>query len=343
MSSQRKGNILKAIVAEYIATATPVASEYIARKYSLAVSPATIRNEMARLEKEGYITRPHTSAGAVPSDKGYRYYVESLIEEAKLPEVEELTLRHLFQQVEQEFEEWVRLAVGVLAQRVRNVVLITFPRAAECRLRHLDLVALQEFLALLILVLEEARLKRHLLTFGQAVSQEELTLIANKLNTFYRGLTWEQIYDQEIALSPVEEQVTEAVLQLMQNEDRQQEDFYLDGVRYLLSQPEFAKSEKMAKVIEILEEKSGIRAVLDSLRVSQGVRVSIGAENKEEALRECSLVLSSYGIPRGATGAIGVMGPTRMDYRRTIPSVRFLSSLMSELVAGYMVEGKEVS
>ena len=345
MLPERRSHILKTIVAEYIATANPVASETINRRYPLAVSPATIRNEMARLEEEGYITRPHTSAGGVPSDKGYRFYVESLIREARLSEAEERNLRHLFRRVEQNFEEWMRLTAAILAQRVRNAALISFPRAVESRFKHLDLVALQDYLALLILVLEEANLKRQLLSLKQVVSQSELTFVANKLNAHYTCLTRAEIQEQELALSAIEEQVTEAALQLMQDEDEQQHDeFYFTGLRHLLSQPEFAGKEKVVKILEMLEEGSKIRTILTSLRSSgQDIMVSIGAENDEEALQECSLIIIQYGIPRKATGAIGVMGPKRMDYRFTIPSVKLFSSLMSELLAGYIPESKEMS
>jgi heat-inducible transcriptional repressor len=288
---------------------------------------------MAWLEEEGYIIRPHTSAGGVPSDKAYRYYVDTILQQAELSEEEKCTIRHLFHQVERELEEWVRLAATLLARRLRNVALVTPPQALECRLKHLELITLQEFLALLVLVLREAKLKRQLLTFEYVVTAEELTAVANKLNALYSGLTCSQIRTKTVKLSSIEEEITAVVTRIMEAEDeRQYREFYLDGLRHLLSQPEFSRSTKVLEVLELLEEKSALRDILSSLG-GEGLRVTIGGENQEQALQGCSLILSGYGIPHEARGAIGVIGPTRMPYQRAIPTVRYLSQVMSELVA----------
>ena len=333
--SRRRENILRIIVGEYIATATPVASESIARNYRLGVSPATIRHEVARLEEEGYITRPHPSAGSTPSDKGYRYYIECLIEEEELSEEEQRFVRQAFHRAEQELEEWVHLATILLAQMLKSMALATMPRTIECHFRHLDLVAVQEFLTLIILLIQEAKLKRQLLPLDQALSQDELNAMANKLNRAYKGLTRSQIEGKELPLSPREEQVKEVVVQMMHSEDkRQDEEIYLDGMRHLLSQPEFAKGRKMLDMVEVVEGKSVFHNLFSSLKGETGVKVIIGRENKEEALHRCSVVLNSYEIPGGAKGTVGVIGPTRMPYSRVIPTINYLSSLMSELASG---------
>jgi heat-inducible transcriptional repressor len=331
--SSRREAILKIVVDEYIASATPVASEGIAYSYSLGVSPATIRNEMTQLEKEEYITRPYVSAGGVPSDKGYRYYVEHLIGEAELPEAEQDAIRQLFHPLEQELEEWMHLTAAVLAQRLKSIALVTSLQAAECHLKHLDLVALHEFLALLILVLRGAKLKRQLLSLEQGLSQDELTAIANRLNATYEGLTCSQIEAQKIELAPIEEQITETIVRIMEAEDRQfYKEFYLDGLRHLLNQPEFAKrKEKMLDLIQMFEEKSALIAILSSLRNEAGIQIIIGSENKEEALQEYSLILSQYGGEM--KGAIGVIGPKRMPYDRAIATTLCLSSVMTDLVS----------
>jgi len=331
--SVRKEAILKIIVGEYVASATPVASEGIAYNYPLGISPATIRSEMTQLEKEDYITRPHVSAGGIPSDKGYRYYVEHLIGETELPEAEQNAIRQLFHPIEPELEEWICLTAAVLAQRLKSIALVTSLQAAECRLKHLDLVTLHEFLALLILVLRGAKLKRQLLSLEQGVSQDELTVIANRLNVVYEGLTCSQIEAQKIELAPIEEQITEAIVRIMEAEDRQlYKELYLDGLRHLLSQPEFAKSKgKTLGLVEMLEEKSALIAILSSLRNEAGIQITIGSENKEEALQEYSLILSQYGGEM--RGAIGVIGPKRMPYDRAIATTLYLSSVMTDLVS----------
>jgi len=328
---RRRETILKIILGEYIASATPVASESIARSYGLGISPATIRHEMAHLEEEGYIIRPHISAGGIPSDKGYRYYVECLIREARLSEEEQYAIYQPFDQAERELEGLARLAALVLSQRVRSIAFATLPCAPECHFRYLDLAALQEFLILLVLLLQEGQLKRQLLTLEQAFSQDELTAVANRLNIGYKGLTYSQIGFCHLELSPIGGQVTEVIMQMMEAEDKQQyEHFYLDGLRHLVSQPEFARSKKMISLVEALEEREVLNKLLCSFGGEPGLRVAIGSENEEEVLQECSVILSDYQVPTGARGAIGVIGPTRMPYNQVIPTVDYLSAVMSE-------------
>ena len=330
---QRRETILRIVIGEYTASGFPIASESIARNYALGVSSATIRNEIARLEEEGYITHPHTSAGSTPSDKGYRYYVESLLEGPKLPEEEQYSIQLLFQQVKQELEEWARLTVEVLAERLRNIALVTLPWATEYHFKHLDLVEMQDFLALLVLVLQEAKIKQQVFPLEQAMSQDELTALANRLNVAYKGLTCSQIGSQKLAPSPIEQQISDSIMQLMEAEGQQEyEELYFYGLRHLLSQPEFSRSERMLKLLELLEKKSIPKSVLSPLRSDKGIQVTIGKENKEETLQECSVVLGNYGIPGETMGSIGVIGPTRMSYNRAISTVRYLSSVMTELM-----------
>lgn len=331
----RREAILKIIVSEYIARAVPVASEIIFRNYKLGVSPATIRNDMAYLEKEGYITRPHTSAGSVPTDKAYRHYVESLSQEVELPLEERYQIRELFQEVEEEFERWLKLAAAIVARLVRNAALVTFPKPRQCRFRHLELVALHEFVALMILVLSEAILKRQLLSFDRPVTQNQLTRFANKLNAAYAGLNSSEISAKRLELSAEEKQVTEAILDMMIAEDEAEyEQAYLEGLRLMLDQPEFARRDRMLSIMELMETREWLRSAFSRWPSDVGVQVIIGEENRDETLRGLSLVFSRYGIPGRIDGAIGVIGPTRMDYRRAISAVSYMSGVLSDLVAG---------
>jgi len=240
----RTETILKSIVGEYIAKAIPVPSEVIARDYELGISPATIRNEMAYLEQEGYIFRPHPSAGSIPSDKGYRYYVESL-KGVGLPLAERRLISHLFHQVERELEEWLSLSATLIAQLVQNIAVVTMPKSVDCRFKYLELVALQDSLVLVVLVLRGARVKQQLITFDQSMSQPGLTAIANKLNAAYSGLTSSQILAKAIELSTSERRVTDCLVKIMQAEDEQEyEKPYLAGVHFMLNQPEFVHSQR---------------------------------------------------------------------------------------------------
>jgi heat-inducible transcriptional repressor len=332
--SRRRETILKIIVSEHIVSASPVSSENIALNYNLGISPATIRNEMAHLEEEGLISRPHTSAGGIPSDKGYRYYVESSIEGVQLSEDEQIAIRQFFGRAERDIEGWVRLAAAVLAQKLKSVALVTLPRAAACHLRYLNLVSVHDFVALLIIVLQEARLKQQLITLKQVTTQDDLTITGNKLNAAFKGLTQSQIISSDVELTPLEDNIRDIIVQMMRAEDeRQNEQLYLDGLRHLLSQPEFIETEKTIGLIEVLEERAMFNRLLNSLVGRNRTSVIIGSENKEQALRRCSIILNSYGIPGIAEGTIGIIGPTRMPYNQVIPTVNYLSSLMSELMS----------
>ena len=333
MLTRRRDRILSIIIGEYISKGVPVSSDVVAKK-GLGVSPATIRNEMMELEEEGYLVQPHTSAGRIPTDKGYRHYIESLMGYARLSRDEQFLIRHQFHQVENAVEEWTRLAAAILSGIVHNVALVTLPKPVEARLKHLELVALQESLVLLVLVLKEAKLRQQMMTLEGNVSQEELSASARKLTAAYSGLIASEIADKELKLSPVEAQVMKIVSELMRDEEGEEyEEPYIDGLRHMLRQPEFASSDKIAAIMEMLEQKSLLKSFLPRVLTGEGVRVVIGRENKENMMRDCSVILTKYGIPGEVGGAIGVMGPTRMEYQRAIPTVSFLSTVMSEMVS----------
>jgi len=331
MLPPRTETILKSIVGQYIVKAAPVASQSVVNDHELRVSPATIRHEMARLEQEGYITREHPSAGSIPLDKGYRYYVEAL-GDIELPLAEQRLISHLFYQVAQELEEWSKLAAKVIAQLVQNMAVVTLPKPANCQFQYLELVALQDSLALAIVVLRGARLKQQLITFEQTMSQPKLTIIANKLNAAYSGLTSLQIPAKEIELSAAEQKITDCLVKIMQAEDEQEyEEPYLNGVHLMLNQPEFARNQRVQSLLELIDQGSLLKSIEPERTTNLKVQVFIGKENKVEAIQNYSVIIGRYGLPNEAVGTIGVIGPTRMPYGRAISAISYLSSVMSEL------------
>ncbi len=333
MLSPRTETILKSIVGQYITKATPVSSQSITNDYKLGVSAATVRNEMAYLEQEGYITRPHRSAGSIPSDKGYRYYVESL-GDIKLPLAEQQLVSHLFYQGEKKLSGWLNLAATLIAQMVQNAAVVTMPKPEACQFKHLELVSLQDSMALVILVLRGANVRQQLITFDQIISQSELTLIANKLNAVYSGLTGSQIVVKGTGLSSTEQQITDCLVEVMQSEDDQRyEEHYLDGLHFVLNQPEFAHNQRMLTLMELIEQRNLLRSIVPPELTGHRVWVIIGKENKIEAIHDYSVVICWYGLPKEAIGTIGVIGPTRMPYDRTIATVGYLSSVLDGLVA----------
>jgi heat-inducible transcriptional repressor len=332
--TSRREAVLKIIVSEYIDTAVPVASETIFRNYKLGVSPATIRNDMMYLEAEGYIARPHTSAGSVPLDKGYRHYVESLTKKPELSLQEQDRIRKLFLEVEKEFEKWLKLAAAISASLAKNVALVTLPKPRQCRFKHLELVALQESMALMVLVLSQAILKRQLLSFEVPITQERLTTMANKLNAVLSGLTSSEISARRSDLASEETQVIEAVIDIMSAEDElEYEQPYLEGLRLMLGQPEFAEKDRMLSIMELMETGDWLSSVIGRSAQDIGVQIVIGEENRNKTLRDLSLVFCRYGIPDRIGGTIGIIGPTRMNYRRAISTVDYISGILSNLLA----------
>ncbi len=176
--NNRTAAVLSSITRQYIARAVPVSSASVVEDCGLEVSSATIRNEMVALENEGYIIRPHHAAGSFPSDKGYRHYVETL-NYVELPIDEQRLISHLFHQVEENLEQWLSLAVTLLAQRVQNIAIMTSPKPPACRFKHVELVSLQEHMALVVLVLRGATVRQQLVSFEKPITQEELRFIAD--------------------------------------------------------------------------------------------------------------------------------------------------------------------
>lgn len=333
MLTERRSALLNLIVEEYVDTALPVGSKYIVSKHDMPVSPATVRLEMARLEDEGFISQPHTSAGRVPSDKGYRYYVESLMAEEAIPWEEQETIRHQFHQAEHAMEQWFQLAAAVLAHSVSNFAVVTSPHSRETRLRHVQLVPLHELSALCVVVLNEARIRQQVLAFRAPVDEEALISASARINARLAGLSYGELLRQPEPAAEVDGLVVKAVSELMDQESLALGEVFRDGVREVLSQPEFARSERMLDIIDILEQRTLPTAIPIRQLGDAGISVVIGSENSHDALQDCSVVLARYGSLGGPTGVVAVLGPTRMHYSRTIPKVRYLATLLGDLMS----------
>ncbi|MBI2860775.1 MAG: heat-inducible transcription repressor HrcA [Chloroflexi bacterium] len=335
MLSARSGTILRFIVEHYIDRAAPVPSQYVALNAALKVSPATVRNAMAQMEQEGYLIRPHTSAGSIPSDRGYRYYVESL-GHLQLPLAEQRLVSHLYHQVEREVEKWLRLTATLLAHLTRNMGVVTIPRPVSCKFKNMELVALQEKLVLAVVVLQGARVKQRLLSFSEALGQDALSAISNKLKAAYTGLTFKQIQDGALDLSPTEAQVRDLLVDIMRAEDSDEdyEEPFMDGWHLMLNQPEFHQGQRIGVLMEMVEHRKLLKAIMPKRLGNWGLYVIIGRENEAEAFHDYSVIVSPYGIPGEASGMVGVIGPTRMPYAQAISTVDYMASMLSQLMAG---------
>jgi heat-inducible transcriptional repressor len=325
--------ILKSIINWYIDHAVPVSSQNLVHDYDLGVSSATVRNEMAYLEQEGYLIRPHTSAGCIPSDKGYRYFVTSL-NELTLPISEQRMISHLFHQVEGKLDEWLSLAAAIISRLSQNTAVITVPKPADCELRRIELVSIQDNLVLLVLVLRGARIKQQLISLEKNLMQEELSQISIAMNQDFTGLNASQIQAKATQSTPFEDQLIQHMIKIMQNEDQQGYDqSYLEGLHFLLNQPEFSHHENIMAIMELLEHRAMLGKILPIDQAGRQVQVIIGRENRAEMAQECSLVICRYGLINEADGTIMVLGPTRMAYPRVISTVSYISVLLSGLVA----------
>lgn len=333
--SDRRARILALIVEDYVDSAAPVGSNNLVQRHALGLSSATVRNEMAALEEDGYISHPHTSAGRVPSHSGYRYYVRSLMNERDLTPAEKVRILHQFQQSAQELEQWVGLAASVLAQSLHNVALVTEPRVGQVRLRQLQLVEVSEQRALLVVVTADAAVHQVAVDFGVHVSQEQLSRIANRLNNELHGKRAVEIpvADESLPLSTIEEMVIARVVELLLREEQaKMSHAVVDGVRQMLRQPEFEDADRMLDTLDAVDERK-LRDSLPASDLNPGdVAIVIGDENPEGPYRDMSFVLARYGMPDGAQGVLGVLGPTRMDYADTLSHVRYVGDVLTRLM-----------
>jgi heat-inducible transcriptional repressor len=339
--TERQKLILTLVVRDYIETAKPVGSKILLEHYKLDMSSATIRNEMAALTEAGYLRQPYTSAGRVPTEEGYRYFVTHFVYQTDLPNATRDTITHQFYQARQDVEQWMHLAASILAHQSRAASLITAPHAARARYKHLELISTQGRQVLMVLVLVGGEVSQQILTLAEPVSQDQLSNAANRLNQVCQSRTTEEM----AALSPSGEALEKDILTLVMQdmncgEQRVSGEIYLDGLTNVLSEPEFIESDDARRAIRLFEERSLLQDLLARTMVNShvgGVQVLIGGEGEWEELKQCSVVLARYGIPGMATGALGVFGPMRMPYTRTIPTVRFMADLLSGLVSETMV------
>jgi heat-inducible transcriptional repressor len=338
--SERRRAILKIIVQEHIATARPVASETIARCYALGVSPATIRNEMAALEEMGYIHQLHTSAGRAPSERGYRFYVEHLMEEPMLAAEEQRTIAHQFHQAHPELGQWLRLAAAVLAQSAHNAALVTAPRAQKTRFKHLELIALQESLALLVAVFDAGTVRQQMFVPALPVTQDDLSAAAARVNRVLEGRTSSDLVDLVVPEgTPLEAQVLELVVRMMRElDERACADVVVDGLAQILSQPEFSTPPRggqtdattALRVLQLVQQGMLFKELIKQISNADGLQIIIGGLGNREEMRQVSIVLSRYGSS-AIGGLLGVLGPTRMHYGRAVSVVRYVSGILSEM------------
>jgi len=335
----RSAAILRAIIEEYVATATPVGSQALVERRRLGVSSATVRNIMAELEAAGYLHHPHTSAGRVPTDAGYRLYVGSIVHATPLPLVDQLMIRHQFGQVEFASEHWFRLAASALAGATHAAGLATPAKPPTSRVKRVELLRAGDRLATVVLLLADGPIKQALIGLEGPASDAELEETGRRLNELLQGRTRREVerVAQRLAAGSVPDDLaavaTKRIAALMRDFDAAAvEDVFSEGLLNVMAEPEFERSEKLRRVFAALQNRDYLGSLV--LEVARGgdVQVFIGTENRAAEMQDVSLIVAPYGRPGRALGVVGVLGPTRMAYPQAISSVRYVSGLMNELV-----------
>lgn len=334
--TERQKTLLLLIIRDYIESAQPVGSKRLAEHYRINLSSATIRNEMAALTEMGYLRQPHTSAGRIPTEEGYRYFVSQMMNQAELPESVQATISHQFHQSQPDVDQWMTLAASILAHQSQGVSVVTAPHADKAKYKHVELISTQGRQVLMVLVMVGGEVNQQILTLAESVSQERLSQSASRLNGLLAGLAVDAIAALPARSDALDQDILTLIMQAMRRTtDRASGEIYTDGLSNVLSEPEFAESDEARRALKLFEKRSTLQDLLVRTTTNSnigGLQVLIGGEGEWEELRQCSIVLARYGVPGLATGTLGVLGPMRMSYAKTIPTVRFVAGLLSDLV-----------
>ena len=332
--TRRQEEILSLIVRAYTEKAEPVSSKHLVEAYQLQFSSATIRNEMAVLEELGYISAPHTSAGRVPTENGYRYFVRRLLHEGDLNAAEQTRIAEKMQTPPLATEQWMRLAATLLARTARTAALVTPPIAEVSRFKHCELIAIQGRLVLMVLVLQQGAVHQQMLNLTEPIGQMQLSETASRVNGLCVDLNANEVRLKGVQLQLFDREIAELIADLMDRVDNNQVHLiYRDGLSDIINAfPPNTQGAQQA--IRVLEERAFLNMILDELLTPlvNNVRVVIAGEGRWEELRHLSMVISRYGIPGQASGAIGVIGPTNINYGRAIGTVKYVSNLMTDVI-----------
>ncbi|MBC7869263.1 MAG: heat-inducible transcription repressor HrcA [Chitinophagaceae bacterium] len=333
--TRRQEEILTLVIHAYTNKREPVSSQRLVDTANLGLSSATIRNEMSVLEELGYIAAPHSSAGRIPTENGYRYFVRRLITDGELSQPEQKHIAEKFHTLPMATEQWMRFAATVLARTAQTASIVTAPIAETSRFKHLELIGIQGRLVLMVLVLQGGVVHQRMLNLAEPVPQVKLAEAAVRINTLCVDLFSNQIRMKSVQLSLLEREVAELAAELMEHADDNQVRFiYRDGLSDVIG--EFADGEGTQQAVRVFEERAFLDMILaDFLNpMMDGVKVIVAGEGRMDEISQLSMVLSRYGIPGQISGALGVIGPTHINYGRAISTVRYVSSVMTNMLVG---------
>ena len=338
--TERQKVILSLVVHEYVRTASPVGSKNLVKQYHLEYSSATVRNEMAALTEAQYLSQPYTSAGRVPTEQGYRFFVSGLIQMRELPNETRRMIEHQFSQAQQGMDGWIKLAASILADQANAISMVSAPLPNRTKVKYISLISITNKQILMILVLAGGQMQQRFMFVNEVMTQTKLNEIAETLNNLFESLDSEEIRALSKKLPDMGDTADEIVRTLLNTlydtDARQTGEVYTEGINKVLAEPEFSDSEEARRTLRFLEEKPLLQNFLSRTTREQkvgGVQVFFGGEGLLKDIANCSLVVARYGMQGIATGTIGVLGPMRMAYSKNIPTVRFLAGILSDLVA----------
>ncbi len=330
--------ILEAIIEEYIATAQPVGSKALTRNHRIKLSPASIRNVMAELEDQGYLVSPHTSAGRIPTEKGYRFYVDTLLRVADLDTSQKDQIEIQYRQQGLQMADMLREASRTLSSYSHYTGLVMVPRLTTTVFRHIEFVRLSKHQLLAVFVTQSGLVQNKLVETDEDLSPAELEQITNYLNQTLTGLSIQEVRARIIAEMKQEKALYDQLLRRAFTlssaalSDEPGGDVIIDGTSYFLEQPEFSDLQQMKRIVKTFEQKSLLVDLLDRGINTEGVQVLIGSETECSDLAGCSLITAAYSGKRGTLGTLGVIGPNRMPYSSIIPIVDYTANLISRLL-----------
>ncbi len=338
----REKKILQIVVNHYIKTARPVPSRIIAERYIINLSTATIRNVLAELERAGFLTHPHTSAGRVPTDKGYRFYVDTIKENCGPSRSEQEYILHKYQEKDKEFEHVIRRTSHMLSVISHYASFVVVPEIERGVLKRIELILMENKRVISLLITDTGQVRHKIVQISTVISDEFLHRIEAILNKRFSGLTLGEIKhklesDDELHFShdEIDMNIIHDIAKLCREAftlDDGDSKIYMAGVADFLSCPEFDDFEKMKTVIRVIEEKNLINSLFSMRLEQKGVSVFIGRENPCIEMQECSAVIATYKLGKDSIGTLGIIGPRRMNYSRIIPLVNYVSHILNEVL-----------
>jgi heat-inducible transcriptional repressor len=336
----RDQQVLEAVVTDYIETGEPVGSRTISKSYGLRVSPATIRNVMADLEEMGFLYQPHTSAGRIPTEKGLRFYLDSIIRFKEVEKQERDLIRQAFQRQQMGVKDLLQCTSRVLSNLCKQAGVVLWPKLTAIHLKQIEFVSLRPNQILVIIISKSGLVHHRLLDLDSEIKQEDLDKYSRYLNDLLQNMTLgeakrriiEEMKNEKVLFDELYSKALEMTQRFLQV-TLEDSDIYIEGQTNLFNNPEFAHVALMRRLLEAFEDKSRIIRLLDmTLDKSEGVRIVLGPESELHELQDISLISSPYRRGDTLLGVLGVIGPLRMDYSRIIPLVEFTAELLNELL-----------